>query len=195
MRFWTSDIHFGHRNIIDYCNRPFSDPDAMNEEIIRRWNEVVSPDDDVYVLGDVALGKISETLPLVSRLAGNLFLCPGNHDRCWIGNKKGRESWEDKYEAAGFILVPEQAQTFFINEQGLDILVNVCHFPYEGDSHDDDRYAEYRIPRSDLPILHGHVHDAWKTNGNQFNVGMDVHDFRPVSDEVIVSWLSDLEKE
>lgn len=190
MRFWTSDIHFGHRNILEYCQRPFTDTDAMNEEIIRRWNETVGPDDDVMVLGDVALGKISETLPLVSRLAGNLFLVPGNHDRCWIGNDKNREVWEDKYEAAGFTVLPSQ----LLLSIG-DFEAFVCHFPYEGESVEGrpDRYTEFRIPDDgQTPIIHGHVHDAWRTNGRQFNVGMDVHDFRPITDDVILEWMDTL---
>ena len=55
MALWlTSDLHFGHENIIRYCDRPFADVDAMNRALVDRWNEVVGDDDVVWVLGDFA---------------------------------------------------------------------------------------------------------------------------------------------
>ena len=50
--FFTSDTHFGHANIIKYCNRPFSSLEEMNSTIIRNWNEMVKPEDTVFFLGD-----------------------------------------------------------------------------------------------------------------------------------------------
>ena len=49
-RFWTSDLHLGHANIIRYCRRPFADVDAMNEALIERWNDTVADGDEVWVL-------------------------------------------------------------------------------------------------------------------------------------------------
>ena len=54
--FFTSDHHFGHAKIIEYCKRPFSSVEEMNQVMIDRWNEVVGPDDHVYHLGDFAFG-------------------------------------------------------------------------------------------------------------------------------------------
>jgi len=45
--WFTADLHFGHRNIIECCNRPFADVDAMNCALIQNWNQVVSDDDTV----------------------------------------------------------------------------------------------------------------------------------------------------
>ena len=50
--FFTSDLHLGHKNIIKYCNRPFSSLEEMNRIIIRRWNERVKVEDIVFVIGD-----------------------------------------------------------------------------------------------------------------------------------------------
>lgn len=50
--FFTADPHFGHTNIIRYENRPFASAEEMDQELIRRWNETVSPEDTVYLLGD-----------------------------------------------------------------------------------------------------------------------------------------------
>ena len=52
--FFTSDLHFGHANIIKYDSRPFNSISHMDEELIKRWNESVSPNDTVYILGDIS---------------------------------------------------------------------------------------------------------------------------------------------
>ena len=53
--FLIGDLHFGHRNIIKYCNRPFKDVEDMTEKLIKNWNSVVGKNDIVYVDGDFAL--------------------------------------------------------------------------------------------------------------------------------------------
>lgn len=80
--WFTADLHFGHANIISYSGRPFADATAMNQALIERWNASIHPDDTVWVLGDVALGRIDETLALVGELNGRKLLLTGNHDRC-----------------------------------------------------------------------------------------------------------------
>ena len=55
--WFTSDTHFFHNNIIDYCKRPFVNAEEMNEYIIKQWNSVVKPQDEVYHLGDFAFGN------------------------------------------------------------------------------------------------------------------------------------------
>ena len=101
----TSDTHFSHANIIRYCDRPFSDLAVMNERLVDAWNDRVRPDDEIWHLGDVAMGRIEESLLIIRRLHGRKFLVPGNHDRCWPGHKKVGD-WPEKYTAAGFTLLP-----------------------------------------------------------------------------------------
>jgi calcineurin-like phosphoesterase family protein len=85
MSLWfTSDYHFGHTNIIKYCNRPFETTHEMNKEIIRRHNEVVAPGDIVYFLGDFAFNNAEV---LMSKMNGIFLFILGNHDRRWIKNK------------------------------------------------------------------------------------------------------------
>ena len=77
--YFTSDTHFGHANILNFCKRPFKDVDEMNEELIKRWNEVISKEDTVFHLGDFAFGGAeiwNKTLP---RLNGHIVLILGNH--------------------------------------------------------------------------------------------------------------------
>ena len=76
-----SDTHFHHANIIKYSNRPFRDSFHMDETMIENWNSVVRPEDKVYHLGDVYLGKCkNESDVLFSRLNGTKVLILGNHD-------------------------------------------------------------------------------------------------------------------
>lgn len=175
--WFTADLHFGHANIIDYSGRPFADVAAMNDALVERWNDTVAADDTVWVLGDVALGRIEESLTHVSHLAGHKGLLAGNHDRCWIGHGRRAEGWTERYLRAGFDEV-RQGETM-LTIAGTDVLA--CHFPYRGDSHDQDRYVEHRPADRGRWLLHGHVHERWRQRGRMINVGVDAWDYRPVS--------------
>ena len=78
--FIISDTHFGHENIIKYCNRPFSSVEEMDEKMIKNWNETVSNNDVVLHLGDFGLGKKEYIASIVKRLNGKKILIMGNHD-------------------------------------------------------------------------------------------------------------------
>jgi calcineurin-like phosphoesterase family protein len=184
MRWWTSDLHLGHANIIGYCDRPFVDVEGMNEGLIDRWNDTVGTDDEVWVLGDFALGGLAEHLPLAKLLDGRKILVPGNHDACWVGKSKGVERWTAEYLDAGFAEVIQGPTTV---ELGGRTMV-VDHFPYHGDSKDGpERFAEQRPPDRGGWILHGHVHDRWRQFGRQINVGVDAWGGRPISDDTVAA--------
>lgn len=78
--FFYADTHFCHKNILQYCHRPFRDVKEMNEELIRKWNGKVSPNDIVYFLGDFALCGKEKKKELISKLNGHKYLIMGNHD-------------------------------------------------------------------------------------------------------------------
>ena len=178
MTLWfTADLHLGHVNILRYADRPFPDVDAMNAELIARWNDTVDADDTVWVLGDVALGRLSETLPLVGKLKGSKLLVAGNHDRCWAGNGPGAASWTERYVDAGFERVHQGHVALDLD--GTRVLA--CHFPYRGASHDRDRHVQHRPTDDGSWLLHGHVHGRWRQAGRMVNVGVDAWDSRPVS--------------
>ena len=79
--FFIADTHFGHENIIKYCDRPFRDVHEMNKILIENWNRKVRNEDKVFVLGDFMLGSALIIQHIVSNLRGNKVLILGNHDR------------------------------------------------------------------------------------------------------------------
>jgi calcineurin-like phosphoesterase family protein len=218
MIYFTSDLHFGHRNIIDYANRPFWDNkivekggnvvleksavDFMNESLIQNWNDIVGEDDTVYVLGDVAMGKIADSLPLVLKLNGNKFLIPGNHDRChFMHSDKKRKGWKEKYEDVGFHIlgnsVDDGCGVVPMSYQGYDFLL--CHFPYVGDSQYDERYSAYRPDFNGQWLLHGHTHSdkvyEKSIHPRQIHVGIDAWNYHPVNITQIISVIEFIESQ
>jgi calcineurin-like phosphoesterase family protein len=179
--WFTADLHLGHRNIIDYCSRPFRDVDSMSDALIENWNDAVAPDDTVWVIGDFALGRIADTLPVVSTLHGRKILVAGNHDRCWAGHGRRADGWTERYREAGFDEVIQGSTR--VDVGGTTVVL--CHFPYRGDSQLRDRYIEHRpIDQGDW-LLHGHVHDRWAQNGRMINVGVDATSYCPIASETI----------
>lgn len=78
--FYIADTHFGHKNIINFDNRPFSSTKEMEDIIVKNWNSVVTRNDDVYILGDFCWDKEDEWIRILNRLNGRKFLIKGNHD-------------------------------------------------------------------------------------------------------------------
>ncbi len=184
--WFTSDLHFGHINIISYANRPFDDVEQMDAALRDRWNACVADDDEVWVLGDVAMGRISHTLPLVGGLNGRKLLVAGNHDRCWAGNGWRAAHWTHRYLEAGFAEVHQGSVHLEVG--GHPVLA--CHFPYRGDSQDADRFVEDRPVDEGLWLLHGHVHSQWRQLDTMINVGVDVWGYRPVSAETLAELIA-----
>lgn len=187
MIYFTSDPHYYHANVIQYCSRPFKSVEEMNEALIANWNSVVQQDDIVYCLGDFSLAfRPVETI--TRRLNGTKLLVPGNHDFCHSYNKKSRDpekraTWIQKYEEYGWTVLPEQTEiAVVVDERGL-YNFKLCHMPGADDNNPfDDKYERWRpILGEDDWLLCGHIHEKWKTKGQMINVGVDVWDMKPVS--------------
>jgi calcineurin-like phosphoesterase family protein len=180
-RFFTSDLHFGHGNIIGYCRRPFTGVREMNDWLVRSWNDTVGPEDEVWVLGDLALGNITWSLSRVAELNGTIVLVAGNHDRPFRRIGETRPDWEERYLAAGIAEIRHGEVRLDLD--GVDVLVS--HFPYSGDSGGEDRFSEHRPKDRGGWLLHGHVHDVWRQRGRMINVGVDAWAGTPVHARVL----------
>lgn len=182
MIFFTSDHHFYHTNIINYCKRPFSSVEEMNEEMVKRWNQVVCKEDIVYYLGDFSLAKRAAEI-FLPRLNGEKHLIMGNHDLCHPIHKKKAEFYKQIYIDFGFKSIDLEKT---IEISGQEVLLN--HLPYQLTESENEsqnnrsvpKYNNYRPKNQGQWLLHGHVHEKWKMQGNMINVGVDVWDFFPV---------------
>ncbi len=179
--YFTSDQHFGHANIIGYCDRPFRSTTEMDAALVANWNGIVGPDDTVHVLGDVCMGRREESMPLIGQLMGHKILYAGNHDRCWSGHGERAAQAERDYLGAGFEEIRQG--TWHVELDGRRVAIS--HFPYRGDSGEEDRFTSYRPVDEGLWLLHGHVHEKWRVADRMINVGVDVWEFTPVATDVL----------
>jgi calcineurin-like phosphoesterase family protein len=152
--WFTSDTHFGHANIIKYCNRPYENVQEMDETLISNWNKVVKEDDIVYHLGDFCLGSVEHYLV---RLKGHITILKGDHDRQWVGLHR---------DSILRIEPPE-----LIDEYGNDRMIVLCHYAMR--SWYKSHYASWH--------LFGHHHGKLPPYGLSFDVGVDAWNYYPAS--------------
>lgn len=158
-RYFTSDLHFGHEKIIQYCNRPFANAAEMDEVLIRNWNATVNPEDEVYILGDVFFCDAERAHTIVDRLNGKLVLLLGNHDEVISKNYMLKRR---------FYVLPE---LYF--ERYDDRHIQMCHYPM----------LSWNISFHGSFMLHGHVHGNKPTDGEnrRYDVGVDANGYKPVA--------------
>lgn len=177
--FFTADTHFGHKNVIPYCKRPYTDTHEMDEDLIKKWNETVSPDDTIFHLGDFAFASQLRTKEIIGRLNGYKILIMGNHDR------KNADWWE----SAGFnrAMKPPYGQvvSYLEGPDKAGVRFYMSHFPHREvmGEYDQRDYLAQRAPQRavlDRPLVHGHVHESWKLRPNLVNAGVDVWGYKPV---------------
>jgi calcineurin-like phosphoesterase family protein len=166
MIFFTSDQHFGHNNIIKYCKRPFNNINHMHEEIIRKWNSKVSPDDCVYVLGDFSFDNNSNIIEQFAyKLNGKIFLLRGDHGKINFNIPRKLNIVDPIIE-----LVP----TFPLTN--IKTTITLCH------------WCMRVWPKSHYNSWHlyGHSHGMLSPEGKSHDVGVDNNNFYPLSlDEII----------
>lgn len=171
MIYFTSDTHYGHRNIIKLCNRPFENIFEMQNTMIRNWNEVVSDTDTVVHVGDFAM-RLSdiEICGILEQLKGYKILIRGNHDR---GTARMLQ--------VGFNLVLNEMRFMYESIQFL-----VSHYPYRNNSIEDQNHVHNRPKDRGEWLIHGHVHDKWKKKYRQLNMSVEVWDYTPASIDQII---------
>lgn len=167
MIFVTSDNHFSHENIIEYCSRPFVSVEQMNITLVSAWNACIKEDDVCIHLGDVAFFKRANEHAMLSikSLHGRKILIPGNHDKGFT-----------VFEELGWHVV----KTHYNRKK------QTCAKLVVGDIalvHNPDFITH---PEQFKIILHGHSHGtrgATRKIGNTFyaDVGVDCWNYAPVS--------------
>ena len=156
MIWYVSDLHIGHKKVIEYCDRPYNSVGEMDEAIIKQWNSQVNPGDIVYFLGDFGINKnkILES-NIVNKLNGKKHAIIGNHDYGFIRLHEGKntESIINKYLKAGWESVQVKLERNL--ENGMTFIMS--HLPPSNEF--DGRYSKYKI-KNDLNVFHinGHLH-------------------------------------
>jgi len=167
IRYWTADMHLGHGRCIEYCKRPFRDCHHMNKWLIKEANMRINDDDVCVHVGDFSM---KDGWRCRQRLNGNWLFLRGNHDK----NNK----------------VKTVADWMFLRLSHFRIFVS--HVPYF--YRDESRTATYHLPDELVAFVEstcdfavcGHVHEKWHVSMDgkipTINVGVDVNNYRPVSD-------------
>ena len=167
MIYFTSDTHLFHTNIIKYSNRPFENTYYMNKHIIKSWNKVVSPEDDIYFLGDFALkSNINYAKSILSILNGKKYFLKGNHDKI---------DYLEDFQNSKLIEWWKYSHDFSFEFEGETYNFSLSHYPH------------YPLKGSDLICLHGHSHGASEHRIKHFpykgvlDVGVDSVGYEPIS--------------
>lgn len=166
--WFTSDTHFGHVKDFLWAPRGFNSIEEHDEAIIKNWNEVVGPDDEVYHLGDVMLNDNDHGMKCISRLNGHIHLILGNHD------------------TEGRVLLYEQCSNIceIVFAKELKIGKNyfwLCHYPTCVGNFDDNKK---------IWCLCGHSHTKNKyidMDKKCYHIELDAHNNRPVELQEILN--------
>jgi len=174
MNFYISDSHFGHANIIKYCDRPFKDVHHMNWTMTENWNKVVKDGDLVYHMGDFSFGNYHN---YVKHLNGEIILILGNHDK-------------EKQCHGHFKEIHSFLQVEIAGEK-----VNLKHYPYKPVKiqtiEHDLKYLDRMLEDKGEWLLHGHVHNSQpKIVNKSINCSVEWWDYTPISEEKIIEIIS-----
>lgn len=166
-----SDTHFGHRNIIDYCDRPFKTTWHMNQAIRDNWNSVVKDGDIVYHLGDVYMGwnESQDIQPFLNSLKGRKRLVLGNHDDAKDINL---------YNTFQKIMVWRKFPEF-----GLLL----THVPVHESSLYRGATGNEKEPKKLLNV-HGHIHEKQSPTQDHRNVSVEQIAYCPINIEELRKW-------
>lgn len=162
--FFSSDTHYGHNNILKYCNRPFVDIEEHDGKLIANWNSVVGPEDEVYHLGDFAMGK-TPSPSYLNRLNGIKHLVWGNHDS---NQTRALPGWTSSQPYLEIILEKQ--------------FIVLCHYKFD----------VFNKSHHGAIQFYGHSHGSMPGNDQQLDVGVDCWNYMPVTLEEIKARLRTL---
>ncbi len=177
MSIWfTSDTHFGHANIIRYCDRPYSSLSEMDEALVAKWNQVVRPNDIVYHLGDFTLGKQEQAAAHFAHINGRISVIPGGHDKGWVS--KGEYISKSGHPV---VILPPLV-TIKLPVPGVEPsqMIVLCHYAMR--VWDRSHYGSWH--------LYGHSHCNLPQHLKSLDVGIDCWNYFPVSLEQVAAQIS-----
>ena len=171
MIYFTADQHFYHKNIINSTNRPFSNEDEMNRVLIQNWNNKVSFNDNVYIVGDFTMKGPELASSILYGLKGIKHLIIGNHDG--FVNKAS-------FDRSLFASIQDYVEIVCFNTKFV-----LSHYPM----------LEWNGYYKGSIMLHGHQHNHEDYNLNnrknglrRYDVGVDANHMTPVSAEEIIDF-------
>jgi calcineurin-like phosphoesterase family protein len=174
---FCSDFHFYHSRIIEYSKRPFSSVEDMNEALIKNWNTVVKPNDEVWDLGDFSFGDYNKTVSVLKRLNGRHNFVMGNHDKVITKNK-------EELLKSGLLSSIQDYKEIKYNGQ----MIVLFHFSLRvwNKSHHSSWHAW------------GHSHDSLsQPYGKSIDVGVDskviTNEYRPISFDEMKEFMDKIE--
>lgn len=175
MIYITSDLHFFHNRDFIYKARGFETVGQMNNIIVKNWNNIVTPEDDVYILGDLMLGgtdKITDGISYILSLQGKLHIVRGNHDT--------DKRWE-LYKTLPNVV--ELENSIYLNYNKYHFYLS--HYASITSNNDYDKPLRARLLN-----LCGHIHtkDKWCDfdKGYIYHCELDAHDCKPISIDTII---------
>lgn len=173
--FVTADTHFGHTNIIKYCDRPFESVEQMDQLLIDNWNKLIEPEDVVYHLGDFTLGDIETAANYFNQLNGNILVL-GNHwhhDKRWLPrNYFGPLALEyPTIDVARVSILPPMVVLEVAGLQCRPLAITLCHYPLA--VWDRKHYGAWH--------LYAHTHKGDNSGEFRLNVGVDCMNYCPIS--------------
>lgn len=162
--WYTADTHFGHENIIPFCGRQFRHAGHMDSVLIENMWKVVQTHDDLWIIGDFAIGPKVKDPEYLHILFGQL---PGARKHLVVGN----------HDHTPTLALPWDSVSHLAEvRDGPDGLTHtLCHYPM----------ITWNGAREGALQLFGHVHNNWQGSRNAVNVGVDQWEFMPVSFEQI----------
>lgn len=176
--YFVSDLHFYHKNIISYCNRPFGDVEYMNKRLIEEWNKTVPKNGIVFMLGDFCFTDSKEKwVKIVEQLNGIIYHISGNHDKYCIMASRPNNYISDTNDRVDILEITVNDDEMSDGYQE----ITMCHFPM----------LAWNNSHRNSWNLYGHVHGAYP-NPKYFtlDVGVDnvaklTGQYRPLSYEEI----------
>ena len=167
MIYITSDLHFNHDKFFCYVPRGFQSVEEMNNAIVKRWNAVITDEDDVYILGDLMLNDIDGGMELLESLNGRLHIIFGNHD---TGTRQELyKNAKNVVEVCGYATVIKYKKYNFY----------LSHYPALTSNHDIDKPLKARVINL---CGHSHTEDRFADmdKGLIYHCEMDAHNCEPV---------------